>query len=181
MMHPILDPASGIALRSAGCLMFAAAALPKLGRRAPFQAAVRGYGLLPDAIVPAIAVLLPLLELGVAGTMPARGLDPWPELAGAALLLLFAAAMTMALRRGRGGIACGCTFGGAAPGLRWSLVGRNLVLAALLPLCALAAAPGGAALAATGLAGGLALFVLLEAANALWALPVRAPAMRGSR
>lgn len=179
-MQLILDPASGLALRSAGCLMFAAAALPKLAQPAAFQAALRGYGLLPDAIVPTLAVLLPALELGIAGTMPARGLDPWPELAGAALLLLLAAAMTMALRGGRAGIACGCTFGSATPGLRWSLVGRNLVLAASLPLCVPAAAAGSAVLTATGLAGGLALFVLLEAANAIWALPARGPAQRRS-
>jgi hypothetical protein len=87
------------------------------------------------------------------------------------LLAVFAVAMAVNLVRGRTQIDCGCSLGyGGGPSLGWGLIARNLAIAALL-VCG-PVAPG---LLPTqifsGVLAGATLLLVLQAANALWALP----------
>ena len=65
----------------------------------------------------------------------------------AILLLLFAAAMAVNLRRGRADIDCGCALGLLKERISWPLVARNLVLAAAAAVIAVARADGAVTLA----------------------------------
>jgi hypothetical protein len=120
------------------------------------EVALAGYRLLPPRMVPAAAIVLPLL------TLCASLLLPWPATAhaggalGLALIALFTAAIAINLHRGRTDIDCGC---GGAGGQHISrgLVVRNIILLVILAVAsmgpassvtdpmALVAALGGAA------------------------------------
>jgi hypothetical protein len=171
----VLDPASGEALRIAAALVFAEAAIGKFRGPAAFRRILAGYRLLPSAATGPVARALPVIEAAVALLVPVRVALPWPSLAAAALLLLFAAAMAINLLRGRAGIECGCAFAaGRQPGLRWSAVGLDVGLACAL-LCAPADQPLSLPQAVTACLAGLAVFLLIQAGNALSALgPVAA-------
>jgi uncharacterized membrane protein YphA (DoxX/SURF4 family) len=125
--------------RFALATVFVLAGLAKLPRRSEFEAAVRGYGLLPSRLVRPVARLLPPLELagglllglGIATTIAASAL--------AAALTLFAMAVAVNLARGRT-IDCGCFGWIAERRITWLTVARNLLLVA----GAVTAAIGGA-------------------------------------
>jgi len=127
----MIDPAVGALLAGAFALLFASAALHKLRDLRSFAEAFRAYQLLPDAAA-RLAWLVPGLELTVAVGLLATVSRPGAGAAGAALLLGYACAIAINLRRGRRDLACGC---GAAqerrPIAAW-MVWRNLVLAVLL-------------------------------------------------
>jgi hypothetical protein len=127
----MLDPAIGTLLLGCFALLFASAALPKLRAPAHFGEVLRAYRVMPDRAA-RLALLVPLFELGVALALlipPARA---GAALAGAGLLLAYAAAIAVNLKRGRRDLACGC--GGAdeaRPIAPW-MVARNLLLASSL-------------------------------------------------
>jgi hypothetical protein len=127
----MLDPAIGVLLTGCFALLFASAALHKLRDLPHFTEALRAYRVLPAGAV-RLAPLVPLTELAIAvGLFPAVGRQP-AALAGATLLLGYAAAIAVNLGRGRRDLACGC--GGpddARPIAPWMVV-RNLLLALLL-------------------------------------------------
>lgn len=112
----------------------------KIPRRREFQQTVWAYRLLPDRTVPMVAAGILGAELGI-GILLALGLGVRVA-AGASALLLLAFALAMALSLGRGRrIDCGCS---ATPHeISWTLVVRNLLLAAA---SALVAAGGATAL-----------------------------------
>jgi len=127
----MLDPAIGALLLGCFALLFASAALHKLRAYAQFAAILHAYRVLPEAAAP-LAPLVPLLELTVALALLVPATRPGAALVGAALLAAYAAAIALNLVRGRRDLACGC--GGpdeARPIAPW-MVGRNLLLAALL-------------------------------------------------
>lgn len=110
-------------------VVFAQAALHKLRDRDAFDAVLAGYRLVAPRAVAPLARLLALAEAAVAAgvCLPATRA---PGMGLAALLLLgYAGAIALNLRRGRRDIDCGC--GGDAQRLAWPLVWRNGVLAAL--------------------------------------------------
>jgi len=96
---------------------------------------------------------------------------PWPALAALLLLLLFATAIAINLKRGRDYIDCGCGQTFLKQTLRWTLVWRNGGLAALLLPSLLLSGPGTMSVALTGMATGLGFFLLYLALNILAALP----------
>jgi len=98
----------------------------------PFQGVVANYRLLPDAMVAPAAHLIPPVELLLGATLLLGLAFPGPELGAAALLLLFALAMGINLRRGRRHIDCGCFQSALKQTLSWTLVMRNVVLASLV-------------------------------------------------
>ena len=168
-----------LAIRVLLSLVFLTAAVGKIRHRLAFQGVVANYRLVPEFAVPAFALLLPLAEAAVAGAL--LFVPPyWPELAAAVLLMTFAAAMAINLRRGRRHIDCGCFQSALKQTLRWTLVARNAGLALLL---ALPAAVPEVALSESGVAEalftGTLLFVLLQTMNILWSV-VPAWRLRGA-
>jgi hypothetical protein len=167
-----------LAIRVLVALLFLTAALGKLRHRLVFQGVVANYRLLPDFAVPAFAAVLPLVEAAVAAAL-LFATSPWPEASAAALLILFAAAMAINIRRGRRHIDCGCFQSALKQTLSWILVARNVGLALLLAVPA--TVPEGALSelgAAEALATGTVLFVLLQSLNILWSV---VPAWRQRR
>ena len=164
---PALDPTLSLIVTLGTALLFGAAAGHKLADWRRFRAALGNYRLLsairwsrpsPSAVVAleiAACVLLLLPTLREAGAVLAAG-----------LLALYAIAIGVNLARGRTSIDCGCLgVGRRAPISRW-MVGRNLVLAAVVLLAAL---PRGArelaALDIVTIAGALLSLAALYAAQ----------------
>lgn len=160
-----------IAVRTLIALVCLTAAIGKMRHWAVFQGVVANYRLLPDALVAPFAYLLPPFEMLLGAALLFGLLSPWTELTAAALLLVFAAAMAINLKRGRRHIDCGCFQSALKQSLSWSLVVRNGVLALLL--CTALPTPRGAAdlaLTMNGLLAGCVLFVILQSLNILWGI-----------
>ena len=159
-----------LSIRVLVALVFLSAAFGKARHRLALQGVVVNYRLIPEIAVPAFALLLPLVEAtAAAGLLVAP--PPWPEISGAALLILFAAAMGINIRRRRRHIDCGCFQSALKQTLSWTLVARNSGLAVLLAVPA--SVPDGAlpeSRVAEALMMGTALFVLLQSLNTLWSV-----------
>lgn len=125
------DPALLWTARLALAGIFAAAACSKLAALEPFAGVVRNYRLLPEALVRPVALGLPVIELALAAGLLVPATSPLAAAGIIALLLGFAAAMAINLRRGRLSIDCGCFMTVLRQRLSWGLVARNLVLAIL--------------------------------------------------
>ena len=106
-----LDPTLGAVAAVVLAAVFAVAGVAKLRAPDAFAGVVANYRLLPDRLVRPVAWLLPPLEVALALCV----LLPVTRVPAAAalcvLLLLFAGAMAVNLRRGRTGIDCGCAIG----------------------------------------------------------------------
>ncbi len=164
---------SGILLTEAG--------LAKLRYRDLVPGVIANYRVLPDALVAPFAAILPWLELGlglgllasaVTGAVSGNaGLLHWIAVPAAALFVVFAIAMAINIRRGRRQIDCGCGRSQLRQPLGWGLVGRNLVLAALVMVHAVVP-PAGFVMAefALALVAGACLFLFTLLFNAITAL-----------
>lgn len=106
-------------------ILFATAALSKLRNRRDFYATVLAYQLLPPRWAMDLGVILPWAEVAIAAGLM-LGIGP-ARFAATSLLLAYALAMAVNLRRGRRDLDCGC--GGAPQPLSAWLVIRNIVLA----------------------------------------------------
>lgn len=164
---------AGLAVRVLVALAFVASAAGQLRELTAFTGVVANYRILPSPLAGAFGRATPWLLLAAAAACLARPLFGAPM--AAALLVLFAAAMAVNLRRGRTDIDCGCHQGAQKQTLRWVLVGRNLVLAAGLLLAAFLPEARGVVPVALGFGAGAAGFALYLAANALWALGAPPP------
>jgi hypothetical protein len=121
-----MDPVVDATVRAGLALLFLAAAAHKVRDPARFRATVADYRLLPRPLVALGAAGLVAAELTVA---VALGISrSWGLGGSAALLALYAAAITVNLARGRRHLDCGCT----GPALRRPISGwlvlRNLAL-----------------------------------------------------
>ena len=158
------------AIRVLVALVFLAAALGKMRHYVTFQGVVSNYRLLPEAVVPAFALLLPPVEIAVAAALLFAP-SAWPEASAAALLLVFAAAMAINIGRGRRHIDCGCFQSALKQPLSWTLVVRNAGLAVLLVVPVMVPGdPLAPSVAAEALLMGAVLFVLLQSMNILWSV-----------
>lgn len=110
--------------------MWVVAAASKLANRDAFRGILHNYRLLPEGFERAAADALPVVELLVAAALLLPPARPWAAITSALLLLLFAAAMGINILRGRTEIDCGCFIGVVRQRIGWSLVLRNLLLAA---------------------------------------------------
>jgi uncharacterized membrane protein YphA (DoxX/SURF4 family) len=157
-----------LAARIVVACIFLTAGAGKLRHLTVFEGVLANYRLLPRWAIAPMHVLLPLAELAIG-----VGVVAVPQLAAPAaalLLLVFAAAMAVNLRRGRNDIDCGCHQSVLRQRLSWTLVWRNgaltvLALAAALPAPRLAASAW-----LTGAGAGLGVFALYCAMNSLWAV-----------
>ncbi len=171
-----LDPALILtgALVLAG--IFASAGLTKLRAPEAFAAVVANYRVLPDALVPAAARLLPVVELAGAIGLLFPTTRPLAAAVIAVLLMAFAGAMALNLRRGRHDIDCGCFIGLLRQRLSWPLVARNLVLALAafaLATSTVAARGLGALDGLTAVAGAGAVLLVYAAYGRLFGLAPR--------
>jgi hypothetical protein len=160
-----------IAVRTLVALVYLSAAVGKLRHWAAFQGVVANYRLLPDMLVAPVAYCLPPFEALLGATLLFGLLSPSAELAAAALLLAFGAAIGINLLRGRRNIDCGCYQSALKQNLSWTLVMRNGVLALLLGLTLLATrGPADLRMAFEGFLTGGILFVILQSLNILWGI-----------
>jgi hypothetical protein len=152
-------------------MVFLFAAVQKLRHWRLLPGVIANYRLLPHWMARSVGALLPPFEMLLAIALLLAPFRPWASLAAIATLLLFAAAMTINIRRGRTHIDCGCGQEFLAQHLSWGLVARNLMLAALLAPSL--AAPAAAMLPEvwTGVAAGLGFFLLYLLFNLFAALP----------
>jgi len=151
-------------------LVFVMAAVQKAQSWKLLPGVISNYRLLPRFTVPVAAALLPPVELALGLLLLSAQAMPWAQFSAIPLLVLFAAAMAINIRRGRTHIDCGCGQSFLKQSLRWSLVARNGVLALLL-LPSLWASLLPTSLVLSGVAGGLAFFLLYLVLNTLSALP----------
>ncbi|WP_108251071.1 MauE/DoxX family redox-associated membrane protein [Planctomonas deserti] len=153
-----------IAATLGGLLLLAG--VSKLHDREGGLAAVQGYRLLPRVAERIVAITLPYVEI-LIGVPLLLGLGaPVVPAAAAVLFLVFFAALSINLLRGRRELDCGCFgFAGAtesAPRITWFHAGRALALAVLA--AALLLIPGGYGIGATPLVEhllGVALALLI--------------------
>jgi hypothetical protein len=127
-----LDPAIGLLLAAAIALLFASASAHKLRDLKRFDEIFSAYGLLTGVARLRMSWSVPVLELAVAGGLLFDESRPYAATVGIVLLLTYAAAIAVNLRRGRRDLACGC--GGPderrpiAPWMVW----RNILVALCL-------------------------------------------------
>ena len=128
----MLDPAIGLLLAAAIALLFASASAHKLRDLRRFDEIFSAYGLLTGVARLRLSWSVPVLELAVAGGLLFDESRPYAAAVGIMLLLTYAAAIAVNLKRGRRDLACGC--GGPderrpiAPWMVW----RNILIASCL-------------------------------------------------
>jgi hypothetical protein len=127
----MLDPAAGSLLVGCFALLFASAALHKLRAPARFTEVLRAYRIVPEGAL-RLSSLVAVAELGAAAGLLLAPVRPLAALAGAVLLVLYAAAIALNLARGRRDLACGCGGPDEERPIGGWMVGRNLTLALLL-------------------------------------------------
>ena len=111
-------------------LVFLSAVVHKLRAPRDFLATLRGYGLVPGFVAPAVAVGLIASEGAVGAGLLAPATQRAAALGAAALLGLYGAGIAINLLRGRRDIDCGCGGPAARQPLSAWLVLRNVCLAA---------------------------------------------------
>ncbi len=158
----MIDPDAGLLVVAGIALLFATASWHKWRALDEFGAIVSNYQLAPPWAVPLLRWFVPALELGLVFALafgPTRGIAS----AIAALLLLgYAAAIAINLRRARVDLDCGCAARHARRPIASWMVARNVLLAALLALAALPWAPRPLeAVDGLTVAGGVAIGALL--------------------
>ena len=127
-----IDPAIAILVVACTMLLFGAAAVHKLKDVRHFSEIFAAYGLLPLAVRRPVSHAIPLLEAAVAAGLLFEASRTPAAILGIVLLLAYAAAIAVNLRRGRRELACGC--GGpddSRPIAGW-MVWRNVGVAILL-------------------------------------------------
>jgi Methylamine utilisation protein MauE len=126
----MLDPTLNWTIALCLVLLWSAAAWDKIHAREWFARVLAAYRLLPTGWSPAIAVLLPAVELAIAIGLLIPGCRRQAAQLGAAMLLLYSLAIAVNLLRGRRDFDCGCHPGHDQP-VSWLLVLRNMVFCAL--------------------------------------------------
>jgi hypothetical protein len=132
MAFMTLDPAIGILVVAACALLFASAGVHKLRDLRRFDEIFAAYGVLPVLTRTRLSRLVPFVEIGVALGLLLDVCRPYAAVVGSVLMLGYAAAIGVNLRRGRRDLACGC--GGPderRPIAAW-MVWRNGIIALVL-------------------------------------------------
>jgi uncharacterized membrane protein YphA (DoxX/SURF4 family) len=126
---PAIDPVIIWTLRIFLAVVLVRAAGAKLWAPVAFAEAIHGYALLPawPALERAVAGGLLALEVTVGLALLVPSLGRGAALAGAAMLLLYTAAIVLNLARGRRDIDCGCAGPLRRTSLHEWLVARNVL------------------------------------------------------
>jgi hypothetical protein len=125
----ILDPAIGILIVASVALLFASAAVHKLRDMRRFDEIFTAYGLAPMNIGMRISWIVPILELSVAAALAVKISRPYAGALGIILLLGYAIAIAVNLRRGHRDLACGCGGPDERRTIAAWMVWRNVLLA----------------------------------------------------
>lgn len=124
-----LDPAIGLLLVAVVALLFGSAAFHKLRDLKRFDEIFAAYGVMSTVSRWRLSWIVPVLELVTALGLLVDVTRPYAAALGVLLLLSYAVAIGINLRRGRRDLACGC--GGPderRPIASW-MVWRNVLLA----------------------------------------------------
>lgn len=126
-----MDPVLTYILVLGFAVLFGSAGVMKFRHQAAFRDVLMGYRLLPASILFVTSLFVPLLEIGIACGLLVAPLRSQSALAGAVVLLVYAGAIGLNVKRGNVSLDCGCHMGSGAQQVSWGLVWRNLCLAAL--------------------------------------------------
>jgi hypothetical protein len=156
----VIDPAINLLLALAFVALFAGAAAIKLRAPAIFIATLADYRLVPHRLLQVTGVLVIALEIAVVAALLWPTTRAMASVIGAGVMVVYGAAITINLVRGRREIDCGCSLRRRPIG-RW-MVARNLLFAAALLATALPVAPRALAFGDVAtIAAGLAVLALL--------------------
>jgi hypothetical protein len=125
----LLDPLPHLTIALSLAALFAASTLHKLLALEEWPGVVRNFRLVPDVIAIPIAAAVLCAEALVAGALLWSPTRQAGGCAAAALLVTYAAAIWINLRRGRTRIDCGCFGSRRRQGISAWMVVRNLLLA----------------------------------------------------
>jgi hypothetical protein len=125
----MIDPALGSLILTGLALLFATAAFHKFRDLERFSLVLAAYRVMPERSAAGVAWSFPCAELAVALALPWPPTRRWAALAAAALLLVYAAGMTLNLARRRRDLDCGCAAAGRRRPIAAWMVWRNLILA----------------------------------------------------
>ena len=128
----VMDPGIGCVIAGAGVLLFARAALAKYRRLAEFAAVLDNYQLFPARLNGTLAIGVPAVETAIALLLIPPSTRQWAAVAGALLLLAYAGAIAVNLRRGRRDLDCGCAGPAERRPIAAWMVWRNVAIAAAL-------------------------------------------------
>lgn len=180
-MYP-LDPVVGGIVCSSFALLFVVAGAHKWRARTDFAATLAGYRVLPARLLAPASVLVPTLECAIAVAVLIPETRTRACLAGATLLLGYAGAMGLNLRRGRRHLDCGCLGPRGGGVVSPALVSRNMLLALVLASAGTIRWSGRAVDwldVVTVLAAVCAMALLYTAMNGLLAVAARHAVQRG--
>ncbi len=124
----MIDPLITLVVSLSLALLFFMAARHKMKSPRQFEAQLAAYELLPRVSVPAVARVLPVLEMLLVFLILIPTTRPVAAVAAGLLLSAYALAMGINMWRGRGDIDCGC--GGEPQVLSVWLLLRNVALVA---------------------------------------------------
>lgn len=133
-MHAMLDPVIGLLIVGNVALLLASAGIHKLHNMRRFEEIFAAYRLLPGVARLRLSRLIPFLEIGLAAGILIDGLRPYATVMIMGLVLIYAVAIGINIRRGFRDLACGC--GGPndrRPIAAW-MVWRNVLLAAAMAI-----------------------------------------------
>lgn len=116
-------------------LIFLQAAWHKLSNFESFSGFVSDYQIVPEWAVPAVSSGVITAEVVITLTLIFPGTRVFGALLAIAMLVIYTAAMTTNIVRGRKRLECGC--GAASQSLSWSLVVRNVALICVAALALL--------------------------------------------
>lgn len=124
----MIDPLIVLIISASLALLFFMAARHKMGAPAEFKAQLAAYELVPESLLPAVAKVIPYIEMAVVFLILVPFTRPMAAVVAATLLTVYAFSMAINMLRGRADIDCGC---GGQPQLlsSWLLL-RNAVLVA---------------------------------------------------
>lgn len=129
-----IDPL--IILIACGILIavFVRAVWHKVSDFAMFKAIFADYGIVPQALVAPVSLVLVLAEIAIVAGLIVPVTRQAAAIGAVVLLAAYGLAIAINLLRGRYTIECGC--GGSGQGLSWFLVARNAALAGIAALAA---------------------------------------------
>lgn len=111
-------------------LMLIFTGIAKIVTMREFRRVIATYQILPERMAAEFAVLLPFLEVAIAGCLISGAFVRYTGSAAAILFCAFATAVLANLVRGRR-LPCGCCGASGGPSIGWNLVARNLLMALL--------------------------------------------------